>query len=297
MSTLTVALLQMAADGPDQDANLRKGDAFCRMARDQGADIALFPEMWNVGYWIPERMTPAAREQWLSLAAGPGSPFLTHFQRMAAELDMAIAITYLESWPGAPRNSVSLIDRTGEIRMTYAKVHTCDFCAEAELTPGDGFRVCTLETAQGPVQVGAMICYDREQPESARILMLQGAEIILTPNACGLDANRLQQFRTRAFENMLGVAMANYAAPSQNGRSTAYDGVAVTEDVNGGSSCLVQAGSEEGVFLASFDLDALRAYRSRDIWGNAWRKPLQYGQLTSAEVREPFIRPDPRARA
>ena len=38
-----------------------------------------------------------------------------------------------------------------------------------------------------------MICYDREFPESARILMLQGAELILVPNACGLDLNRLAQ--------------------------------------------------------------------------------------------------------
>src|SRR4051794_38026705 len=58
-----------------------------------------------------------------------------------------------------------------------------------------------------------MICYDREFPESARVLMLGGAELILTPNACGLDADRLGQFRARAYENMVGVAMANYATP------------------------------------------------------------------------------------
>ena len=46
----------------------------------------------------------------------------------------------------------------------------------------------TLDTAQDDVKIGAMICYDREFPESARILMLKGAEIILTPNAC--DARR-----------------------------------------------------------------------------------------------------------
>jgi len=61
-----------------------------------------------------------------------------------------------------------------------------------------------------------MICYDREFPESARILMLKGAEIILTPNCCELEQSRLGQFRTRAFENMVGVAMANYAAPQDN---------------------------------------------------------------------------------
>jgi N-carbamoylputrescine amidase len=179
--------------------------------------------------------------------------------------------------------------------MTYAKVHTCDFGAEAALTPGDEFRVCTLDTPSGPVNLGAMICYDREFPESARILMLKGAEIILTPNACTLDPHRLKQFETRAFENMVGVAMANYAAPQNNGHSIAFDGVAY-DGVDGlaRDMKLVEAGEAEGVYLAVFDLDRLRHYRSYESWGNAFRKPKAYGQLVSEEVREPFIRPKAR---
>ena len=49
MSTINVALLQMISFGADQEANLAKGEAFCRRAREMGADIALFPEMWNIG--------------------------------------------------------------------------------------------------------------------------------------------------------------------------------------------------------------------------------------------------------
>lgn len=47
-----------------------------------------------------------------------------------------------------------------------------------------------------------MICYNREFPESDRILMLQDAEIILVPNACPMEINRLSQFRAGAYENM-----------------------------------------------------------------------------------------------
>ena len=50
MSVLKIALLQMASHGTDQEANKRKGEAYCRRAREMGADIALFPEMWNIGY-------------------------------------------------------------------------------------------------------------------------------------------------------------------------------------------------------------------------------------------------------
>ena len=314
MSELTIALLQMAA-GDDLEANLLKGEAFCRQARQMGADIALFPEMWSIGYrfyvpfdeltpaddvwrapalWTPEdaarSFPPEAVVRWQDQAIGPDDPFIVHFQRLAAELEMAIAITYLEKWDSAPRNTVSLIDRHGELALTYAKVHTCAFSLESACTPGDDFYVCALDTAHGPVSVGAMICYDREFPESARILMLKGAEIILTPNACQLEANRLGQFRARAYENMVGVAMANYAGEGGGGHSAAYDPMAFGADGCSRDTLVVEAGESEGVYLARFDLDALRAYRTRETWGNAFRRPSRYGPLTAPDVQDPFIR-------
>lgn len=307
MPVLTVALLQMVASGTDQDANLRKGDAFCRRARAMGADIALFPEMWNIGYTpysgcavnyhqvgveTPEQAR--ARAAWQAQAIGPDDAFVVHFRELARELDMAIALTYLERWPGAPRNTVSLIDRHGEVVLTYAKVHTCDFGLEAALTPGDDFPVCTLDTAAGPVRVGAMICFDREFPESARLLMLNGAEIILTPNACPLEPNRIGQFRARAFENMVGVAMANYAAPQQNGHSVAFDPIAFDEEERSRDTLIVEAGEAEGIYLAPFDLDRLRAWRQREVWGNAFRRPHRYGPLVAPEIQDPFVRRDAR---
>lgn len=93
----------------------------------------------------------------------------------AAELEMAIAVTYLEKYKPLPRNTVTVFDRHGRNVLTYAKVHTCDFDIEKNLTPGDEFYVTELDTENGKVNIGAMICYDREFPESARILMLKGA--------------------------------------------------------------------------------------------------------------------------
>ena len=64
MGIIRVALLQMAACGTDQAANLSKGETFCRQAKAIGADIALFPEMWNVGYFLPEPDKPDERRTW-----------------------------------------------------------------------------------------------------------------------------------------------------------------------------------------------------------------------------------------
>ncbi|MGA2488591.1 MAG: carbon-nitrogen hydrolase family protein [Anaerolineales bacterium] len=291
MSKLKVALLQLFSESYDQDANQEKGEKFCRQARQAGADIALFPEMWNIGYELPDASQPGQVESWRHHAIDLDSDFVTCFRELARELDMAIALTFLEKWPGAPRNSLSLIDRHGEICLTYAKVHTCGWDKEAALTPGEDFFVCDLDTACGPVKVGAMICFDREFPESARVLMLKCAELILTPNACELEDNRIGQFRARAYENMLGVAMANYAMPQENGHSIAFDGIAF--DKSGSRDmCLVQADVHEGIHLAEFDLEHLRAYRLNEVWGNAYRRPGCYGVLTDPAVEPPFIRPD-----
>ncbi len=285
-----VALLQMNSCGTDQAANLAKGEEFCRRASEMGADMALFPEMWNIGYKFFDPTQPGASEQWALQAIGQADHFVAHFQALARELNLAVALTYLERWPGAPRNSVSLIDRHGQILFTYAKVHTCDFDMESALTPGDDFYVAALDMAEGEVKVGAMICFDREFPESARILMLKGAELILAPNACELETNRLGQFRARAMENMVGMAMTNYAAPQENGHSVAFDGMPFTTDGVSRDTTIVEAGADEGVYIAEFDLDKLRAWREAEVWGNAFRKPSRYGVLISPEVEKPFLR-------
>ena len=94
--------------------------------------------------------------------------------------------------------------------------------------------------------------------------MLKGAEILLVPNACPMEINRLSQLRSRAYENMLGIATCNYpdGQPDCNGHSSAFDGIAYLPDQPGSrDTCILEAGSEEDICLAEFDLDRLREYR------------------------------------
>jgi predicted amidohydrolase len=282
MTTLTVALLQIEAAGQDQEENLRRGEQACREAAALGADIALFPEMWNVGYTLEVDGEPEDLEAVRARAVSRDGPFVQHFRALAAELDMAVAVTYLEEWPGSPRNSVSLIDRHGEPILTYAKVHTCAFDEpEASLTAGDDFPVVALDTGAGPVHVGAMICFDREFPETARILALSGAELILVPNACPMEENRTGQLRARAFENMVAIALANYPAshPDCDGHSVAFHPCTHTEEAVGRETLVVRADGREQIALARFDLDELREWREREVWGGKYRRPHLYGRL------------------
>ena len=290
MNNLKVALLQLFPTGTLQ-GNLEKGMEACKKAKELGADIALFPEMWSTGYSIPTDATDL-RAASISL----NSDFVQKFAALARELEMAICLTILEQYDPSPRNTVVLFDRFGKQVLIYAKVHTCDFSPEEHaLTPGDDFCTADLDTAQGILKVGAMICYDREQPESARILMLKGAEIILVPNACPMEINRLSQLRGRAYENMLGIATVNYPKghPDCNGHSSAFDGIAYNE--HGWRDTLIaEAGEGECICIAEFPIDQIRAYRKREIHGNAYRHPQKYRLLISEEINEPFVRSDHR---
>ena len=106
-----------------------------------------------------------------------------------------------------------------------------------------------------------MICYDREFPESARILMLKGAELLLVPNACPMELNRLAQLRGRAYE--------------------LFDGVVYLPELSGSrDTCVFEAEEGEGVYTAELDVDMLRKYRLCEVWGVKNRRPELYGEIS-----------------
>lgn len=288
---MKIALLQILPAGSESE-NLKKGAEWCRRAKAGGADVALFPEMWNCGYRIAEDPALLRKD-----AISADGAWLRSFSLLAKELEMAIGVTFLEESDRAPKNSLLLFDRFGNAVLHYSKVHTCDFGEEKYLSAGDDFYVCDLDISGGVVRVGAMICYDREFPESARILMLKGAEIILVPNACPMEVNRISQLRARAFENMLGIVTVNYPAgqPDCNGHSTAFDGIVYPPgEQESRDTLIMEAGEEEGVYFADFDLKTLREYRQSEVHGNAYRRPEKYGLLVSDKIDPPFVRADRR---
>ena len=282
---LKIAFLQLVP-GINIEDNIEKGIKACREAKAKGADIALFPEMWSSGYAFPHN------KEWLEQnSVALDSKFVRRFSEIASELDMAVAITLLEKHEPKHRNTVCLFDRHGKLVYRYSKVHICDFGEDDDegiLDAGDDFYVEELDTKEGMIKVGSMICYDREFPESARILMLKGTELILVPNACPMEINRLSQLRGRAYENMLAIATCNYPAPHRgcNGHSTLFDGVIYDTETGAPRDMLVsETGEGEGVFVAELDVDVLRKYRSCEIGGLKNRRPELYGLITKHTVR------------
>jgi predicted amidohydrolase len=279
-----VALLQISAFGDDQDKNLAKGVQACHEAKVLGADLAVFPELWNIGCTLSP-LDPEGRQRWIAKAIDQSSSFFQAFASLARELEMNIAVSYLATHQPLPRNMVSILDRRGEVVLNYSKVFICDFGkdelqkpnpsaedigCDVNSSPGESFDVCTLDSSEGEVTVGAMICADREFPEAATQLMLKGAELVVVPNACTWDEIRTAGLKTRAFENLVGVAMTNYPG-SSNGNSQAHSCVAwrAGQTVD---TLIAKTGEQEQILLATFDIDDIRKFRKTELWRLDYRR-------------------------
>ena len=127
---INIAFLQILP-GKSLEENLTIGKKACVTAKEKGADIALFPEMWSDGYYLPQE-----KEMLESLARKKDSDFINEFKKLAAELQMAIGITFLETHDTKPRNSVIFFDRKGKEVLHYSKVQICAFDLERVLDGG-----------------------------------------------------------------------------------------------------------------------------------------------------------------
>lgn len=288
-----VALVQVDSDFINEKENLKKAEFYFEIAKKNNADLVLFPEIWNVGYdnlmsaFKKAKNKAEIKEILEKHAINKEDNFFENLIEIVKKYEIAVAFPHLHNKANAFLNSVIIIDKNGDAVLDYSKVHTCDFSYESFFTPGNDFPVKVLKTKNGEIKIGAMICYDREFPESARVLMLNGAEIILIPNACSMDDNRISQLKSRAFENMTGIAMTNIPG-EENGHSLALDGIAYDKKGKARNMIIVEAGENEGLYMAAFNIDKLREYRKLETWGNAFRKTNTYSKILSKDVDPPF---------
>ena len=278
---LKVAMVQYDANEPNIDFNTKVAMKYIKEAKKSGAGIVLFPECFLTAYCCPdivEELLPLEELEndsefigWCNSAVTEEEEHVLQIRKLAKELQIGVVITAFTKGEKYPQNTAFIIDRNGDIILKYSKVHTCDFDWERYLESGQEFKVCKFDG----VNIGVMICYDREYPESARELMLQGAEIIFNPNCCGGMEPRLKELSVRAMENMVGVAMANPPAPGM-GRSAAFN--PMVWDENGevlDNTIIVAEEFFEGIVYGEFDIDVIRKYRENEDLGK-FRKPRAY---------------------
>jgi N-carbamoylputrescine amidase len=279
MSEIKVAALQLAFSD-DIDENIRNVSGLVREAASKGAKVVLPPELFEGLYFC------RTEDESLFAHARPTAehPAVLAMQTLAAELSIFIPTSFFEAEGPHHYNSLAMIDDQGVIMGVYRKSHIPDGPGYEEkfyFRPGNtGFKV--WPTRQGTLGVG--ICWDQWYPETARALMLMGAEILFYPTAIGtephdpdLDTSRLwrRAMIGHAVSNVVPVVAANRIGTECGQR---FYGHSFICDERG--DLLAELGAEEtGVLTASIDLALVKKHRAafgffRD------RRPELYGRLT-----------------
>ena len=129
--------------------------------KELGSDIAVFPETWSNGYEMSE---DDKAKEWKDKAIENDNTYLLKYRELAKELEMSIAITYLEKTDDLPKNSMIIYDRFGNVVLKDSKVHTVDFKEEKYTCLGKKFVSGILDYKRGQLNIGAMICFDRDFP-------------------------------------------------------------------------------------------------------------------------------------
>jgi predicted amidohydrolase len=247
-----------------KDANIATAERLIREAAGQGAQIIMTPEVVLTGF--------VGGEHERRLAEPIPGPVTERFGALARELGAYLLIGMSEAREDHVFNAMPVFGPNGTLMGVMRKVHINRLEVPGGWRNGSEFPVWDFTTATGAMRAGAMICYDRELPESARVLMLHGADVIFNPLACTCPTDEIHRclLRTRAFENEVYVFMVNHAAPRQNGHSFAIDYQGYIR---------AELSNTEGILLFEADLDALEAHRANGLYGMHHRRPELYNML------------------
>ena len=265
----TVAAIQTSY-GVDMEANIAKTIGFIGEAAQQGAQVILPSELFQGPYFCTTQ-----DERWFDTAyPAADHPCVVQLQPVAKSLKVVIPVSIFERDGHHTYNSVVMLDHTGEIMGVYRKSHIPDGPGYQEkyyFSPGNtGFKV--WRTIYGNIGVG--ICWDQWFPETARQMMLQGADMLLFPTAIGSEPHDTSLDTAAPWQRaMQGHAVSNVVPVVAANRIGTEPGLGAPQTFYGHSFIADHRGElvesfdadEEGVLVHTFDLDFLKTHRS--AWG------------------------------
>jgi N-carbamoylputrescine amidase len=259
---IAIAVIQASLNA-DVATNVAKISDLVTKAAHQGAQIILPPELFESPYFCREE-----RDRFFDWAKpAENHPTIAHFQKLAQELNVVIPVSFFEKSGQVYYNSLAMIDADGSLLGIYRKSHIPDGSGYEEkfyFRGGDtGFKV--WDTAFAKIGVG--ICWDQWFPECARAMVLMGAEILLYPTAIGSEPEE-PNLNTKdpwqramighAVSNVIPVAAANRIG--LEGDQIFYGHSFIAN--HRGDKVAELNDTEEGIILASFDLDQVRLNRA-----------------------------------
>lgn len=283
MRKVTFAATQFACSW-DTAANVAKAEALAREAAGKGANVVLLQELFETPYFCQDQ----SADHFGLARPFEGNALIARMATLAKTLGVVLPVSFFERAGKAHFNSLAMIDADGSVMGLYRKSHIPDGPGYQEkyyFTPGDtGFKVWVTRFGT----IGCGICWDQWFPEGARAMTLMGAEALLYPTAIGSEPPPAPPIDSRDHwrRAMQGHAAANYVPLVASNRvgvekgaagSMTFYGSSFVSDPTGGIVAELSR-TEEGVAIASFDLDEIAKMRAS--WGLFRdRRPDLYGAL------------------
>lgn len=284
--TVRVAAVQMEI-AQNRNENVERALVWTRKAAAAGAQIILLPELFE-GWYFPQTEEEHYFE-WAHAFDLGSHPFLSRFQSLARELKVVLPVSFFERAGPSYYNSLCIFDADGSALGLYRKAHIPDGPSYEEkyyFSPGNT-PPRVFRTAYGVLGCG--ICWDQWFPELARILALQGADLLLYPTAIGSEPAEAGELDTRKMwrRAMVGHAVCNalpVVAANRVGTEGAmhFYGNSFITDCAGEILCAHDL-PEESLLTAQIDL----SYGSRFRAGMGFfrdRRPDLYSPLLHREV-------------
>lgn len=268
---LKVAVIQRELS-VDVAKNKQKMKEAIREASSKGAKLIVLQELHNTEYFCHKEDV-----KFFDLAESIPGPSTVEFGELAKELEVVVVLSLFEKRAaGIYHNTAAVLEKDGSIAGIYRKMHIPDdpgFYEKFYFTPGDiGFKA--IDTSVG--RLGVLVCWDQWYPEAARLMALDGAEILIYPTAIGWDMSDASEERRRQLDAWITVqrahAVANGIPVLVANRVGLDDGVDNSSTFWGNSFIC----GEQGEFLAQADnqnesiiyanIDLKKSDKVRRIW-------------------------------
>jgi len=282
MTKIKVAASQMPCSW-DIDANIALAETLVRDAAAQGAQIILLQELFETPYFCQD-----VDEKYKELAKPlKNNALIQVFQKLAAELEVVLPVSYYEKGDNGLYNSIVIIDADGTIKNHYRKTHIPEFPGYHEneyFDEGDsGFKVTQTRYAK----IGVGICWDQWFPEAARAMTLMGAELLFYPTAIGSEPSQKNHDSRDHWQRVMqGHSGANLIPVIASNRVGTEAGKNTSMQFYGSSfitNCLgakIEEAHRESTGVIVAEVDLAESALHRQDWGVfQTRQPKAYGIL------------------